>query len=260
MNIEKLENLKQNISNLENLIVAFSGGVDSSFLSKVASDLLGKKFLAITIDTMYMSRREINEAINFAKKYKINHKIVKIKNIKSIENNPKNRCYLCKKEIFLTLLNKACELGFSNIADGTNKDDLSEYRPGLKVIKELGILSPLKEFSKLEIREFSKILNLETYNKPSSPCLLTRMPHDYKFSTIEINSIENIENLLKKSGYKEVRARFDGKDIKIEMPYNQMAVFIQDRNFKNIIKSINNFIENGQILLDLKGMRGEILF
>lgn len=252
MSIEKLENLKNKISDLGSLVVAFSGGVDSSFLAKISKDVLGNNAMAITIKTKYMSKNEIDEAIEFAKIHKINHQILEIKNVFGIENNPKNRCYLCKKELFSSLLKKSLDLGFKNVADGTNKDDLSQYRPGIKAANELGILSPLLNFSKDEIRQFSKILNLKTYDKPSYPCLLTRFPYEYKFSKSDINLVENVENLLIKNGYKDIRARFDGKDIKIEMNYDDIKKFINDENLKNIIKEIQK--QNTQIFLNLKGV------
>lgn len=258
MNIKKFEKLKFELAKLDNLAVAFSGGVDSSFLAKVANDALKQKFMAVTIKTDYMSNSEINEAVNFAKKYNINHQILEIKTHKNIKNNPQNRCYVCKKEIFAHIIQTALKIGFTNIADGTNKDDLSEFRPGIKALKELNILSPLINFSKNEIRELSKMLNLQTWDKPSSPCLLTRIPHNYQFSKMDINLVEKIENLLKQNGYLDIRARFNGNDIKLEMSHLEMKLFVQDSNFKNIIKTINDCVK-GQILLDLKGIREEIL-
>lgn len=251
-----LEKLKSDISKFDNLIVAFSGGVDSSLLAKVAHDTLKDKFLAITIKTEYMSDNEIKFTTEFAKFHNFRHEILEISTPKEIENSPKNRCYLCKFRLFSEILKFAKNIGFTNIADGTNKDDLGEYRPGIKAAKELGILSPLSILSKKEIREISKDLGLTTHDKPSFPCLLTRFPYGYKFSSDDLNMIENIENLLSEYGFLNFRARFDGKAIKLEMSYQDMIKLSQ--NFKILTKEIYDIFK-GEILLDMKGLRGEIL-
>ncbi|WP_262974772.1 asparagine synthase-related protein, partial [Campylobacter concisus] len=134
----KLEILKNDIKKLGNLAIAFSGGVDSSLLLKVAADVLGENALALTVKSPYMSLREIDEAVEFAKFYGIRHEIFEVGIADEIKLNPQNRCYLCKKAVFSRLLARVKELGFTNLADGTNKDDLGEYRPGLKAKEELG--------------------------------------------------------------------------------------------------------------------------
>ncbi|MCD8213257.1 MAG: ATP-dependent sacrificial sulfur transferase LarE [Campylobacter sp.] len=254
----RLENLKNKIRKLENLAVAFSGGVDSSLLVKVAHDALGERALAITICSPYMSEREIKEAIEFAKFHGIRHEILKVGILNEIKHNPQNRCYLCKKAVFTLLIARARELGFSNVADGTNRDDLSEYRPGLHAKEELGVISPLINLSKAEIRELSQELNLTTANKPSYACLLTRLPHDRDFAEDELSLIERVENLLIKSGYANIRARFDGKAFKLQMSGADMAKFTADANFKAIVREINS-LGKFEILLDLKGLREENL-
>ena len=211
----KLEILKNDIKKFGNLAVAFSGGVDSSLLAKLANDVLGEKAVAITIKSPYMSAREIDEAVEFCKIYNIKHEILELGILEDITDNPKDRCYICKKSVFAQLMKRACELGFTNIADGTNADDLGEYRPGLKAKDELGVLSPLKGLKKSEIRELSRELGLPTADKPSYACLLTRLPHDREFSAEEISLVERAENLLISHGFLNVRARFDGKAFKL---------------------------------------------
>ncbi|CZE46344.1 ATP-dependent sacrificial sulfur transferase LarE [Campylobacter geochelonis] len=258
MNLEKLEKLKKEIYNFKNLAIAFSGGVDSSFLAFLANDLLKDNTILFTIKTDYMSKREIDEAANFAKKFSIRHKIINIKTNKIIENNPQNRCYVCKKHLFSKLKDEIRKFGFSNLADGTNLDDLSEYRPGLKAAEELGVFSPLKNLRKKEIREFSQLLNLPTYDKPSYPCLLTRFEYGYKFSKNELKLIEFAENLLIEQGIKDVRARFDGKSVKFQLNQKDMLKFLQNKDFNNIIKKLNDKF-NGNIFMDLKGLKGDVL-
>ena len=231
---------------------------DIKKFGKLANDVLGEKAVAITIKSPYMSAREIDEAVEFCKIYNIKHEILELGILEDITDNPKDRCYICKKSVFAQLMKRACELGFTNIADGTNADDLGEYRPGLKAKDELGVLSPLKNLSKVDIRELSRELNLPTHDKPSYACLLTRLPHGHKFNPSDLALIEKVENLLIKNGYKNIRARFDGKSIKLQMSGIDMARFTADDKFKPIIKEINAMGEL-QILLDLKGLREEIL-
>ncbi|WP_148788745.1 ATP-dependent sacrificial sulfur transferase LarE, partial [Campylobacter concisus] len=185
----KLEILKNDIKKLGNLAIAFSGGVDSSLLLKVAADVLGENALALTVKSPYMSLREIDEAVEFTKFYGIRHEIFEVSIVDEIKLNPQNRCYLCKKAVFSRLLARAKELGFTNLADGTNKDDLGEYRPGLRAKEELGVLSPLINLRKFEIRELSRELNLSTAEKPSYACLLTRLPYEKEISVSDLNLV-----------------------------------------------------------------------
>ncbi|NLK67522.1 MAG: ATP-dependent sacrificial sulfur transferase LarE [Campylobacteraceae bacterium] len=255
MNTAKLEQIKAQISKLDNLIVAFSGGVDSSLLAKIAGDVLGKKALAVTIKTHYMSETE--DAISFAKMHGINHQILELPIHKEMKNNPNLRCYICKKYLFTEILKFAQNLGFSNLADGTNKDDLNEFRPGLKASSELGVISPLKNLTKDEVRALSKELGLSTFDKPSNSCVLTRFPYNYKFSECDINLVKKVENLLKENKLKNIRARFDGVNLKLEMSYKDMVKF--SANFKDLVKEIDEILGGGEILLDLKGLRNEVL-
>ena len=241
----KLEILKNDIKKLENLAVAFSGGVDSSLLLKVAADVLGENALALTVKSPYMSLREIDEAAKFAKFYGIRHEIFEVGIADEIKLNPQNRCYLCKKAVFSRLIARANELGFTNLADGTNKDDL-------------GVLSPLINLRKFEIRELSRELNLATADKPSYACLLTRLPHEKEISIDELNLVEAAENLLIKSGYANVRARLDDRKMKLQMPFSSMQSFLNDVKFKSIVKELVA-LGAAEVTLDLKGLREDVL-
>ena len=254
----KLEILKNDIKKLENLAVAFSGGVDSSLLLRVAADTLGRRAVAITLKSPYMSGREIKEAVEFTRTYGIRHEILELEAPEAVKNNPQDRCYVCKKAVFTRLIELAKHLGFTNVADGTNLDDLGEYRPGLKAKEELGVLSPLVNLRKFEIRELSRELNLSTAEKPSYACLLTRLPHEKEISVDELNLVEAAENLLIKSGYANVRARLDGKNMKLQMPFSSMQSFLSDVKFKSIVKEL---VALGavEVTLDLKGLREDVL-
>ena len=254
----KLEILKNDIKKLENLAVAFSGGVDSSLLLRVAADTLGQRAVAITLKSPYMSGREIKEAVEFTHTYGIRHEILELDAPEAVKNNPQDRCYVCKKAVFTRLIELAKHLGFTNVADGTNLDDLGEYRPGLKAKDELGVLSPLKGLKKSEIRELSRELGLPTADKPSYACLLTRLPHEKEISIDELNLVEAAENLLIKSGYANVRARLDDKKMKLQMPFSSMQSFLNDVKFKSIVKELVA-LGAAEVMLDLKGLREDVL-
>ena len=254
----KLEILKNDIKKLENLAVAFSGGVDSSLLLRVAADTLGQRAVAITLKSPYMSGREIKEAVEFTHTYGIRHEILELDAPEAVKNNPQDRCYVCKKAVFTRLIELAKHLGFTNVADGTNLDDLGEYRPGLKAKDELGVLSPLKGLKKSEIRELSRELGLPTADKPSYACLLTRLPHEKEISIDELNLVEAAENLLIKSGYANVRARLDDKKMKLQMPFSSMQSFLNDVKFKSIVKELVA-LGVAEVTLDLKGLREDVL-
>ena len=254
----KLEILKSDIKKLGNLAVAFSGGVDSSLLLKVAADVLKENALALTIKSPYMSMREIDEAVEFAKFYGIKHEIFEVGIAEEIKLNPQNRCYLCKKAVFSRLIECARELGFSHVADGTNRDDLGEHRPGLKAKEELGVLSPLINLTKAEIRELSRELSLPTAEKPGYACLLTRLPHGREIDESELNLIEAAEKLLIASGYANVRARCDRKNIKLQMPFASMQSFLNDAKFKSVVRQLVT-LGAAEVTLDLKGLREDVL-
>jgi len=254
----KLEKLKADLRGLGERAVALSGGTDSSLLLRAAHDALGARVIGITIRSPYMSSREIAEAVEFARFYGIRHEILELGVAEEIKNNPENRCYLCKKAVFSRLIERARELGFSRVADGTNRDDLGEHRPGLKAKEELGVLSPLINLTKSEIRELSRELNLPTAEKPGYACLLTRLPHGCEIDESELNLIEAAENLLIASGYANVRARYDRKNIKLQMPFSSMRDFLNDAKFKSVVRQLVS-LGAADVTLDLKGLREDVL-
>ena len=256
--MEAIEEVKKGIEGLENLAVAFSGGVDSSLLVYLAHQILGDKMVAMTMRSPYISGREVREAIEFAKTYGIPHEIIDVTVDDAVKTNPEDRCYLCKKAVFTKLIEVGKQMGFSHFADGTNHDDLGEYRPGLRALKELGVISPLTVLRKHQIRYYSKELGLPTGDKPSYACLLTRLPHDYKFTQADLETIEWAENLLIAYGYANVRGRYDGANLRIELPYDSMSELLKNPAFRELIKSLDSRIK-GQISLDLRGLRKDVL-
>lgn len=241
---QKYENLLAYIREKESLIIAFSGGVDSTFLLKAAKDALGDKVKAVTVHSPYIPTWEVDEAKEFVKQFNISHEMIELDFIDpSIMDNPKDRCYLCKKVIFCRILELAKEQKYSYVCDGTNFDDTKDYRPGMVALKELGVISPLLEcgFTKAEIRDMSNTLGLPTWNKPAYACLMTRLPYDVRVSIADLRKIEAGELFMMNLGFKAVRVRHHGDLARIEVdPANRSSLFDVDlldkigQHFKSI--------------------------
>ena len=230
----KLEKLKEYLKNLERVVVAFSSGVDSTFLLKVAHDTLGENVIAVTAKSCSFPNRELNEAIEFCKTNNIKHIIIKSEelDIDGFKNNPPNRCYLCKKELFTKIQSIAKENGISNIIEGSNLDDEGDYRPGMQAIKELNIKSPLRElkFTKQEIRELSKELGLPTFKKPSFACLSSRFVYGETITEEKLKMVDKAEQFLLDLGFHQVRVRIHSNIARIEVEQNEMQKIMDNRN------------------------------
>lgn len=236
--------------------VAFSGGTDSSFLLIAACNALGNNVLAITARTPYIPRWEIAEAEEFCKTYNIRHKIISLQFHDSIRNNPENRCYLCKKILFGTMIQEVQSEGIEHVFDGTNADDLSDYRPGIRALHELGIISPLLEcgFGKNDIRELSKAMGLKVWDKPAYACLLTRLPYNQPVEDSDFERIEKAELFIEQAGFRPVRVRVQGNDARIEMSKDLFMHFIHENFFEKAVAYLKSLGFNF-ISLDLEGYR-----
>ena len=256
---KKYEALKNALSSYERLIVAFSGGVDSSFLLKTAYDVLGENVLAITASTPYMAEWEIDDARRIADEIGAKHLIVEKPWIESIKTNPENRCYLCKHALFSSLKEFATRYAYPFIAEGSNVNDTREYRPGRKALQELCIQTPLLDanLTKEEIRLLSKEIGLSTWDKPSYACLLTRFAFNTPISHEALKMVTLAEAHLIEQGYGQMRVRYEHGVARLEMPYDRALHLMQNELLPSICHELKSF-GFSHVTLDLEGYRSNV--
>ncbi|MCD7878920.1 MAG: ATP-dependent sacrificial sulfur transferase LarE [Candidatus Gastranaerophilales bacterium] len=248
----KFNELKKYLTELNErgICLAFSGGIDSTLLLYLCKDL---DILAVTFKSDFQTKSEIDLATGLCKKYGVKQEIIEFYPLENpvILNNPKDRCYHCKKTFFSKLKNYA---GGRAIIDGTNSDDLNIYRPGLKALKELDIISPLAKFeiTKQEIRDYAKFLGIEIFDKPSTPCLATRFPYGTKLSQYGLQTVEQGEIILKEFGFANNRLRIHNEIARIEILQEDFKKFIEQH--KAITKSLKT-LGLKYITLDIEGLR-----
>ena len=219
---EKMQALKRALRATGGLAVAFSGGVDSTFLAAVAHEVLGARALAVTALSPTYPRREQQEATELAQRIGIRHETVESNEllIPHFADNPVNRCYYCKSELFAVVRRVAAAQGIAHIADGTNADDLLDDRPGRRAAGEQAVLSPLLEagLGKNEIRQLSSAMGLPTADKPAFACLASRFPYGSRITEEKLKAVDAIENLLRDLGFRQSRVRHHGETARIEVP------------------------------------------
>lgn len=256
----KEQNLKEYLRKLKSVAVAFSSGVDSTYLLKIAKDTLGiVNVLALTINSNVVPNREILEAEEFCKSENIKHVVIPFNEleIEGFAENPMNRCYICKKALFTKLKEVADEYKMNELIEGSNMDDESDYRPGMKAITELDIKSPLRKANlyKNEIRELSKKLKLPTWNKPSFACLASRFVYGEEITSKKLKMVEQGEDYLLSLGLNQFRVRIHGEDLaRIEVEPNDIEIFLKENVREKITKKFKDIGFN-YITIDIQGYR-----
>lgn len=256
--LSKDEKLKNILQEMGGVLVAFSGGVDSTFLLKTAHEVLGKNVLAVIASSETYPQKEREEALRLAQKFNIRYKVIETKELESSDfvNNPPQRCYFCKKELFSKLKDIAEAEGIPYVLDGSNYEDTTDFRPGTKAAEELGIRSPLKEahLRKSEIRQLSKRSSLPTWNKPSLACLSSRFPYYTKIDTKNLKQVAKAEEYLRKLGFTQVRVRHHGQIARIEIEPPEFPKITEKKVKEAVIKNFKKF-GYIYIALDLAGFR-----
>ncbi len=255
---KKIIKLKTILGDLGSVVVAFSGGVDSTFLLAMAKEVLEKNVLAITAASPMIPTFEIKEAKVIARRLKVKHILLKTSPLDNpvLKYNPKDRCYICKKSLFTKFLNLADKHGYPYLADGTNFDDLKSSRPGLKALSELGIRSPLAEaeLTKGDIRKYSKIIGLPTWDSPALACLATRIPYGEEITEPKLNQIDQAEDFIRSLGFKQVRVRYHFPIARIEIDPEAISNIIEPSMSRKVVEKLKA-IGFDHIVIDLEGYR-----
>ncbi|HBE20816.1 MAG TPA: ATP-dependent sacrificial sulfur transferase LarE [Cyanobacteria bacterium UBA11149] len=255
---QKLEQLKTIFTQMEKALIAYSGGIDSTLVAKIASDVLGNRVLAITAESPSLLPEDLEEARIQAAAIGITHEIVQTHEIDNpnYTSNPINRCYFCKSELHDTLKPIALQRGYPYIIDGVNADDLRDYRPGIQAAKERGARSPLAEvgITKMEVRQLSKQLELPWWDKPAQPCLSSRFPYGEEITIPKLQRVGRAEIYLRKLGLTNLRVRSEGDTARIELPPEQIKEFVLTTDLPELVSVFQDF-GFVYVTLDLEGFQ-----
>ncbi|PPJ62684.1 ATP-dependent sacrificial sulfur transferase LarE [Cuspidothrix issatschenkoi] len=255
---EKLEQLQALFAEMGQALIAYSGGVDSTLVAKIAYDVLGDRALAVTAVSPSLLPEELEDAKIQAATIGISHKIVQTQEMDNpnYTSNPVNRCYFCKSELHDTLKPLALELGYPYVVDGVNADDLHDYRPGIQAAKERGARSPLAEIgvTKTEVRQISQQLGLAWWDKPAQPCLSSRFPYGEEITIAKLQRVGRAEIYLRNLGWQNLRVRSEDDTARIELSPDKIKDFVMTTDLPSLVSAFQNwgFI---YVTLDLEGYR-----
>ncbi len=258
MLLQKLEQLTTLFAEMETALIAYSGGIDSTLVAKIAVDALGDRAIAITAESPSLLPEDLEDARVQAAEMGIAHKVVQTHEMDNpnYSSNPVNRCYFCKSELHDTLKPMAMQWGYPYVVDGVNADDLHDYRPGIQAAKERGARSPLAEVgvTKAEVRELSKHLGLPWWDKPSQPCLSSRFPYGEAITIAKLQRVGRSEVYLRKLGWQNLRVRSEGDTARIEVLPDQVKEFVIQTDLPQLVSALQSY---GflYVTLDLEGYR-----
>ena len=254
---EKLYTIRRYIKNLGSVCIAYSGGVDSTLVASLAFEQLGSKAIAITGISPALANTLREEARRQAKWIGVKHLEIKTSELdqSSYSENPKDRCFACKKELHKHTTYLSKKLNYKIVLDGVNLDDLKDYRPGIQASKQAGVISPLAKFkvSKQDIRDISRALGFPWWDKPAQPCLSSRFPYGHEITSERLKMVEKAEEYLKECGLSEVRVRCQGSTARIEIPQDEIKHFFNKYNFSELVQYFSNLGFNCTSL-DLEGL------
>lgn len=255
---DQLTQLQAIFADMDRALIAYSGGIDSTLVAKIAHDVLGDRALAITADSPSLMPEDLEDARVQAAEIGIRHEVVNTDELSNpnYASNPVNRCYFCKSELHDTLKPLALERGYPYVVDGVNADDLRDYRPGIQAAKERGVRSPLAEVGliKLEVRQLAKDLGLPWWDKPAQPCLSSRFPYGEAITAEKLQRVGRAERYLRQLGLKELRVRSDGDTARIELPPAQIKEFVLTLDLPTLVKQFQD-LGFTYVTLDLEGYR-----
>jgi uncharacterized protein len=253
---DKLAQLQTTFTEMERALIAYSGGVDSTLVAKIACDVLGERALAVTAVSPSLLPEELEEAQLQAQQIGIRHELVETHEMENpnYTTNPNNRCYFCKSELHDTLKPLARQLGYPYVVDGVNADDLQDYRPGIQAAKERGARSPLAEvgITKVEVRQLSRQLGLSWWDKPAQPCLSSRFPYGEAITPVKLQRVGRAEIYLRRLGWKVVRVRSEGDTARIELPSEQIREFVLTVDLPQLVGAFQE-LGFSYVTLDLEG-------
>ncbi len=256
--MSKLAQLQTLFAQMDRALIAYSGGIDSTLVAKVAYDVLRDRALAVTAESPSLMPEDLEDARVQAAEIGIAHRIVQTHEMDNpnYTSNPVNRCYFCKSELHDTLKPLAHELGYPYVIDGVNADDLQDYRPGIQAAKERGVLSPLADvgITKFEVREISKQLGLPWWDKPSQPCLSSRFPYGELITTEKLHRVGRCERYLRDLGIKNLRVRSDGDTARIELMPDEIQAFVARTDLPTLVAAFQDFGFT-YVTLDLEGYK-----